>query len=97
LGSPYLSPFGRIGLGTDEGLIVFSPFDPAVDIQIDRCQIPIAFLLPSDLNAFRTVFMVKEIHPLSDEVDGGFKKVSIQGKGPVFSHPSPGNDAKMIS
>ena len=81
---------------TDLSLPVFVSFDLAIDLKIDRSQISVAFLLPSDLNTSRTVFVVKQIHPLSDEFYRGFEQVPIQCEGSVLGHPSPGNHAKMI-
>jgi len=57
--SPNLSTCGFVPLKADLGLIVFVSLNPAVDVQIHRCNISIAFLLPSDLNAIWAVLMVK--------------------------------------
>ena len=80
----------------DLSLIVFVSFDSAIDREIDRCEVSVTFLLPADLNPFRAVPMVKQIHPLSDELYRCFEQISIQGEGPVLGHPSTGNYAKML-
>ena len=81
---------------TDLSVPVFVSLDLAIDLKIDRCQISVAFLLPSDLNTIRTVFVVKQIHPLSNEFYRRFEQFSIESEGSVLGYPSPGNHAKMI-
>ena len=83
-------------LRTDLSLIVFVSFDSAIDLKVDRCKESVTFLLPADLDPFRAVPMVKQIHPMSDELHRCFEQISIQGEGPVLGHPSTGNDAKML-
>ena len=83
-------------LRADLSLIVFVSFDSAIDLKIDRCKVSVAFLLPADLDPLRAVPMVKQIHPLSDELHRRFEQISIQGQGPVFGYPSAGNHAKMV-
>ena len=75
---------------------VFVPFDLAIDLKVDRNQISVAFLLPSDLNTVRTIFVVKQIHPLADEFYRRFEQFSIESEGSVLGYPSPGNHTKMI-
>jgi len=83
-------------LRTDLSLIVLVSFDSAIDLKIDRCKESVAFLLPADLDPFRAVPMVKQVHPLSDELHRCLEQISIQGEGPVFGYPSTGNNAKMV-
>lgn len=83
-------------VGTDLSLVVFISFHSAVDVKIHRSKISVAFLLPTDLNALRAILVVKQVHPLSDELGRRFEQISIQGESSVFGHPSPGNHAKMI-
>lgn len=80
----------------DLRLIVFVSPNPAVDVEIHRCKVSVAFLPPADLNVLRAVPMVKQIHPVSDELNRRLEKISIQGEGPVFGHRSAGNHAEMI-
>ena len=85
-----------MSLRADLSLIVFVSFDSTIDLKIDRCKVSVAFLLPADLDPFRAVPMVKQIHPLSDELHRGFEQISIQGEGSVFGHSSTSNHSKMI-
>ena len=83
-------------LRADLRLVILVSLDPAVDVQIHHCKIPVAFLLPVYFHLLRTVLMVEQIHALADEFDRRFEQVSIQGDGSVLAHPSPGNHAKVI-
>ena len=64
-------------------VIVFIPFNPAVGVQIHLPEETVRFLFVSKLNPVIFVFMIQQVHLLSDKGYRTFIQMFVKDNGPV--------------
>jgi hypothetical protein len=78
------------------GSIIPVSFDPTVDMQIHRGQQSIRFAFIEGLHSLRLVIVIEDNDVFSNQGDGGFVELTVQGDGTVFGHSSPCVFAEVI-
>lgn len=77
-------------------IAIFIPFNPAIDMQIDRPNKAIGFLLVFDFDLIRIIRVIQQFHLKADQGHGRFIQFSVKGNRAIFGNTPPDALAEVI-